>query len=216
MQTLFQLYKSLGSRWVAISKYLPRHTEGDIKNKFYTTLKRVATQAQLEDPVHYDSHFVKCKKNLIQFVDAAIQYSHLLSSKKGRKKNCDKLKARSEGLLFPKSLSPAKPMEFGSNQPQLPYFPDPYQMSGMQPIQQIQPMQSMQIIQPIQPMMQHPSAPWCQYPMYMPQPPPMPYNMMNCQPTPSQFSKPQNQFIPPSVQFNNYNGAGPSWPVINY
>lgn len=101
----------MGSKWVAISKYLQNRTESDVKNKFYTTLKRVATQAQIENPVKFNPKFVKCKKNLIQFVDAAILYNHLLSSKKGRKKNADKAKARREGLLFPKSLSPVRSNE---------------------------------------------------------------------------------------------------------
>eukprot|EP00826_Nyctotherus_ovalis_P025178 TRINITY_DN1948_c0_g1_i1.p1 TRINITY_DN1948_c0_g1~~TRINITY_DN1948_c0_g1_i1.p1 ORF type:complete len:169 (+),score=32.10 TRINITY_DN1948_c0_g1_i1:424-930(+) len=103
----------MGAKWVAISKQLPGRTEGEVKNKFYTTLKRVATQAQLENPVAFDAKFVKCKQNLVQFVDAAIQYNHLLPSKKGRKRNSDKLKARRQGLLFPKSPSP--PMKEEAN-----------------------------------------------------------------------------------------------------
>lgn len=106
---LFRQYKMMGAKWVAISKRLPGRTEGEVKNKFYTTLKRVATQAQLENPVAFDAKFVKCKQNLLQFVDAAIQYNHLLPSKKGRKRNSDKLKARCQGLLFPKS--PSLPMK---------------------------------------------------------------------------------------------------------
>eukprot|EP00826_Nyctotherus_ovalis_P001433 TRINITY_DN10225_c0_g1_i12.p1 TRINITY_DN10225_c0_g1~~TRINITY_DN10225_c0_g1_i12.p1 ORF type:complete len:281 (+),score=25.54 TRINITY_DN10225_c0_g1_i12:159-1001(+) len=102
-QKLFTLYKELGARWVLISKYLPGHNENDTKNKFYTTLKRVATQAQLEDPTRYGGKLEKCKSNLIQFVDAAMKYGHLLSSKKGRKKNSDKAKARLHRILFPKS-----------------------------------------------------------------------------------------------------------------
>lgn len=49
----------------------------------------------------------KCKKNLIQFVDIAIEFCHLLPSKKGRKKNSDKLRARTNGVLFPKDQSKA-------------------------------------------------------------------------------------------------------------
>lgn len=120
------MYKQLGCRWVAISKYLTRHTEGDIKNKFYTTLKRVATQAQLEDPIRFNSDFEKCKSNLVQFVDAAMQYGHLLSSKKGRKKNSDKVKARTVGLLFPKSISPTRPTELIPVLPQMPSLANPY------------------------------------------------------------------------------------------
>lgn len=101
-QELFQLYKEYGTRWTTIAQHLPRHDENDAKNKFYTTLKRVATQAQLEDPIRYGGKLQRCKKNLVQFVDVAMKYSHLVPSKKGRKKNADKIKARTEGILFPK------------------------------------------------------------------------------------------------------------------
>lgn len=111
-QLLFKLFKDYGSRWVVIAKFLRRHDENDIKNKFYTTLKRVATQAQLEDPVQYTSQFVKCKKNLTQFVDAAMKFGHLLSSRKGRKKKSEKAKALTEGFLFPKTPAIFQPNEF--------------------------------------------------------------------------------------------------------
>lgn len=101
-QLLLGLYKTLGSRWSVIAKKFPGRTENDVKNRFYTTLKRVATQAQLEDPVKYNSRFSKCKGNLLQFVDAAIMYGKRLPSKRGRKKNCEKATARTNGFLFPK------------------------------------------------------------------------------------------------------------------
>lgn len=72
-----------------------------IKNKFYSTLKKVATQAQLENPSKYNQSFIKCKKNLLQFVDVAIIHGQALSSKRGRKKNIDRILAPGKAILFP-------------------------------------------------------------------------------------------------------------------
>ena len=97
------MYKEYGASWVNIVKHLPNHTASDIKNKFYTTLKKIATQAQIEDPIRYSGDLKRCKKDLVQFVDIALKYTHLIPSKKGRKKNIDKINARVHGLLFPKT-----------------------------------------------------------------------------------------------------------------
>jgi len=45
----------------------------------------VATQEQLRHPERFDGYIVKVKENLIQFIDEAIEYGHLLPSKRGRK-----------------------------------------------------------------------------------------------------------------------------------
>eukprot|EP00826_Nyctotherus_ovalis_P057588 TRINITY_DN7882_c0_g1_i20.p1 TRINITY_DN7882_c0_g1~~TRINITY_DN7882_c0_g1_i20.p1 ORF type:complete len:289 (-),score=22.55 TRINITY_DN7882_c0_g1_i20:193-1059(-) len=133
---LFELFKCYGSQWVIIAKHLTRHCENDIKNKFYTTLKRVATQAQLEDPVQYTSKFIKSKKNLIQFVDAAIKIGHMLSSRRGRKKTIEKFRAKTEGLLFPKKKAFSQPVPGAlplSAKEHMPYISD---MCTAQPVLQ--------------------------------------------------------------------------------
>ncbi len=109
-QQLLGLFKSIGSHWSVIANYFPDKTENEVKNRFYTTLKRVATQAQLEDPVHYNTGFYKCKRSLLQFVDAAIIYGRRLSSKRGRKKNSDRASARANGFLFPNLGPPLPPL----------------------------------------------------------------------------------------------------------
>lgn len=111
MRNLFLLYKQYGTRWVTISKHLPGHTDSDAKNKFYTTLKRVATQAHLEDPIRFSGRNSKCKRNLVQFVDIAMNYSHLVPSKKGRKSHTERLMARTQGLLFPKASPLPQPSQ---------------------------------------------------------------------------------------------------------
>lgn len=100
---LLNMFKVHGSCWSIIAKSFNGKTDNDVKNKFYTTLKRVATRAQLENPNKYGPEFLKCKQNLLQFVDAAIQHAEQLPSKRGRKKNIDKIKAKSERILFPRS-----------------------------------------------------------------------------------------------------------------
>ena len=117
-----------------ISLKFPGRTENDVKNRFYTTLKRVATRAQLEDPVRYSPSFIKCKNNLIQFVDAAIMYGQLLPSKRGRKKNSEKKLAGKQSILFPSTppprIFPSQLSDFSGNQnscpPTAPPFPERY------------------------------------------------------------------------------------------
>jgi len=100
---IFKSYKKHGTKWSLIINEFPGRTENEIKNKFYTTLRRVATRAQLEDPVKYDSSFIKCKSNLLQFVDAAIEYSHTLPSKRGRKQRDEMRKAKQNAFVVSKS-----------------------------------------------------------------------------------------------------------------
>ncbi len=107
-QKLLMLYKVHGSRWSMIALRFPGRTENDVKNRFYTTLKRVATRAQLEDPLRFTSSFIKCKTNLVQFVDAAIMYGQLLPSKRGRKKNSEKKLAGRQAILFPSPAGPTR------------------------------------------------------------------------------------------------------------
>jgi len=99
---LFSSYKIYGTKWSVMVQLFPGRTENDIKNKFYTTLKRVATRAQLEDPEKYSPSFIKCKSNLVQFVDAAMLYGSLLPSKRGRKRNTDRLEAEQNCMIVQK------------------------------------------------------------------------------------------------------------------
>lgn len=105
---IFLFYKLYGTKWSKFMKEFPDRTEGKIKNKFYSLLKKVATQAQLENPTRYDSTFIKCKKNLVQFVDYAKEYGQTLSSKRGRKSNLLREQAPKNAILFPKN--PEKPI----------------------------------------------------------------------------------------------------------
>eukprot|EP00826_Nyctotherus_ovalis_P010409 TRINITY_DN12747_c0_g3_i7.p1 TRINITY_DN12747_c0_g3~~TRINITY_DN12747_c0_g3_i7.p1 ORF type:complete len:186 (-),score=15.45 TRINITY_DN12747_c0_g3_i7:144-701(-) len=104
----------------------PNRTENDLKNKFYSTLKKVANLAQLENPEKYDSGFIKCKRNLIQFIDLAKRHGFSLPSRRGRKKKAERKIARENPLLFPlPCLQPRlKPSQENPEQPSLVHIPN--------------------------------------------------------------------------------------------
>ena len=95
-----------------------RSTENNIKNKFYTVLKKIATRAQLENPKKYTKSFIKCKRNLLQFVDIALSSGTLLSSKRGRKGKQERKLALQNAIIFPSlkkqdnSYKPSEDMYF--------------------------------------------------------------------------------------------------------
>lgn len=78
---LFKLYKEKGSRWSLLASQFPGRNENQIKNRFYSTLRRLAkkslTPAKQKTKIGKDY--------LIQFVDDAILYGHNCRSKRGRK-----------------------------------------------------------------------------------------------------------------------------------
>lgn len=101
IERIFACFKIYDTKWSTFVHKFPGRTESNIKNKFYSLLKKVATQAQMEDPISYGPYFIRSKKNLIQFVDAAIMYGKQLSSKRGRKRNIDRQLASKNAILFP-------------------------------------------------------------------------------------------------------------------
>lgn len=101
IERIFACFKIYDTKWSTFVHKFPGRTESNIKNKFYSLLKKVATQAQMEDPISYGPYFIRSKKNLIQFVDAAIAYGKQLSSKRGRKRNIDRQLASKNAILFP-------------------------------------------------------------------------------------------------------------------
>eukprot|EP00826_Nyctotherus_ovalis_P037063 TRINITY_DN3353_c0_g1_i7.p1 TRINITY_DN3353_c0_g1~~TRINITY_DN3353_c0_g1_i7.p1 ORF type:complete len:229 (-),score=5.48 TRINITY_DN3353_c0_g1_i7:127-813(-) len=101
MERLFNCYRLYDTKWSQFVHLFPGRSESNIKNKFYGVLKKVATQAQLEQPEKFSPNFIKSKKNLIQFVDLAITHGHLLLSKRGRKQNTERATAMEKPILFP-------------------------------------------------------------------------------------------------------------------
>lgn len=82
---LFRLYKIIGSQWSIIAKEFNGKAPNQIKNRFYSTLRRVAIKKREQSggniPLHPQS-----KKFLLQYVDDAIEFGHNCASKRGRKK----------------------------------------------------------------------------------------------------------------------------------
>jgi len=79
---LFQLYKEKGSSWSSIVKEFPERTKNEIKNKFYSTLRRVATKKNQGNGIKLNFK----AKALLQYIDDAMEYGHNCVSKRGRKR----------------------------------------------------------------------------------------------------------------------------------
>eukprot|EP00826_Nyctotherus_ovalis_P027481 TRINITY_DN2147_c0_g1_i7.p1 TRINITY_DN2147_c0_g1~~TRINITY_DN2147_c0_g1_i7.p1 ORF type:complete len:274 (+),score=73.64 TRINITY_DN2147_c0_g1_i7:455-1276(+) len=84
-QKLFRLFKEKGSCWSVIAVDFPGLSENQVKNRFYSTLRRLATKKAMDNPNGEQLPKTK-KKDLIAFVDEAIAYGHSCSSKRGRKR----------------------------------------------------------------------------------------------------------------------------------
>jgi len=79
------LYKAKGSCWSVIANEFPGLNENQVKNRFYSTLRRLATKKAMSNLTNKERPKTK-KKDLIVFVDEAILYGHNCCSKRGRKR----------------------------------------------------------------------------------------------------------------------------------
>lgn len=91
---LFELYKVKGSVWSAIAKNFNGRTENNLKNRFYSTLRRIArkktkglTNAEL---------ISKINQNILDYVDEALESGHTCFSKRGRPKKVIRNAEKSE------------------------------------------------------------------------------------------------------------------------
>lgn len=83
---MFSLYKEKGSCWSTIATEFPEKNERQVKNRFYSTLRRLATKESSENKTITESLPLTKKKHLLKFVDKAIEIGHECRSKRGRKK----------------------------------------------------------------------------------------------------------------------------------
>jgi len=84
-EKLFRLYKDLSTAWPLITKEFPGKTEIQVKNYFYSTLRRVATK-QAADGTSIQRNIIRLgKRELVKYVDQAYKYGHNCFSKRGRK-----------------------------------------------------------------------------------------------------------------------------------
>lgn len=80
--SLFTLYKENGAKWSLIVKEFPGRTRNEIKNRFYSTLRRVATKKNQGNTISLNCR----RRGLLQHIDDAIKFGHDCSSKRGRKR----------------------------------------------------------------------------------------------------------------------------------
>lgn len=104
---LFRLYKEKGSVWSAIARNFSGRTENNLKNRFYSTLRRIArkkakglTNAELINKI---SH------NILDYVDEALETGHNCFSKRGRPKKGLSLRSDKKQKLKMESPGPSTP-----------------------------------------------------------------------------------------------------------
>ena len=106
----------------------------------------------MEDPSKYDANFIKSKRNLLQFIDIAIEHGYGLPSKRGRKTIADKQFAIENSILAPTNLRPisSNNLQNPRENERISIIPNPVE----QPFQNFTPVINMTCIYPIMP------APW--------------------------------------------------------
>ena len=83
---LFRLYKQVGTKWSTIVKEFQGRSENQLKNRFYSTLRRVATKKCRENPGCDHIPVPRNKDDLLPYVEMALEFGHNCRSKRGRKK----------------------------------------------------------------------------------------------------------------------------------
>ena len=83
---LFISFKKYGARWAMIAREFNDRSENQVKNRFYSTLRRIATKKNIESHNELHKKGKLTKNYLLQYVEDAIEYGHSCSSKRGRKK----------------------------------------------------------------------------------------------------------------------------------
>ena len=95
------LFKKFGAKWSNISKKFKNRTENQVKNRFYSTLRRIATKKRRESP-ELNIPEPKSKNDLLKYVDDALEYGHNCCSKRGR------VKRRTDSANSPDALPSTK------------------------------------------------------------------------------------------------------------
>ena len=90
---LFMLYKKKGSCWSSIATEFENRNENQVKNRFYSTLRRMAIKMNGNKSGQGDQPHKSRKEDLVKYVDDAILYGHHCRSKRGRKRKSEISKA---------------------------------------------------------------------------------------------------------------------------
>lgn len=136
---LFLLFKKCGAKWSNIAKKFKNRTENQVKNRFYSTLRRIATKKRRDNP---DLHIPdpKSKKDLLQYVDDALEYGHNCCSKRGRIKKRPETLTPSNGSPFSKVVvkAPTQTPSTNISQAEIPIL-YPLENASIQNIQLVDP-----------------------------------------------------------------------------
>lgn len=82
---LFNLYREIGAQWSMMAKEFKGRSAAHLKNRFYSTLRRVAIKKKMHGKL-ITPELLQSKDFLVQFVDDASEFGHNCISKRGRKK----------------------------------------------------------------------------------------------------------------------------------
>jgi hypothetical protein len=182
---LFHLFKEYGSKWSKISHLFPGRGENQVKNRFYSTLRRVANKQALQTSQGL-SKLSYSKAELLRYVDDAIAYGHNCCSKRGRKKRA------------PPPIPPAEePIAFNPFQSQR-----TPQMTGVTPLEEARQARQSPPLQPVLNLayLQLPPLPMCWVRYYQqPQLPtlaPISSSSLPTYPTPSPPLHPPYRHLP--------------------
>jgi hypothetical protein len=85
---IFLLFKLQGSNWTKISQEFSGKTGNNIKNRFYSILRRMYRKKNPDQLINGMSNITK-KDCLLKFVDEAINNGHACKNKRGRKKKSE-------------------------------------------------------------------------------------------------------------------------------
>lgn len=97
---LFTLYKQKGPLWSQISKCFEGKSEKQIKNRFYSTLRRIARK-KITDRKK-DDLFSLIKANMIDYVNEALDHGHNCFSRRGRPRKTGTLKNSMKEIIVEK------------------------------------------------------------------------------------------------------------------
>ncbi len=82
---IFKLFSQYGSKWAKIASYFKGRTENSIKNRFYSTLRRIAYEYQKKD--EEGAHKIKSQKELLNYLPIAIEEKLAKVKESGNAKN---------------------------------------------------------------------------------------------------------------------------------
>lgn len=116
---LFNLFRLHGTNWPLIKKFYPGKTETQVKNRFYSTLRRVANKNLIERNTSVKEVSRMCKHELLKYTNEAIKNGHNTYSKRGRRSKKDKdIKMKEDPYLvkMPEYVERIKPQDLSLNQ----------------------------------------------------------------------------------------------------